>query len=535
MKSLDGLQRKDLFCVLLILLLGTSLRVYNLGTNSFWLDEAEVILSANSLTEIIPALKANPLLPFKTFLYKTFVYYWKIFGTSEFILRLSSVIFGIFSIWGIYFLGKLIFSEKAGVFSALVLAVSPFHIYYSQELRMYSIISFLGIASIYFLWRALKDNSNFFWLGYIVANVLNIYMQPIAFFTFVGEILFFIILIRRYKHLFKKWVFSNSMIAIFLVPLSILLISGLKFLREDNLLFTHLFSWISIPSLKSILFTFKNFSIGYNVPLPTALIASIIFLSLFLYGAIKAVNKKEGLILSLICLFLPIISIFLISRFRACYIDRFFIINSIFYYLVIGNGLSQMKTKYLISVTAILIFFFIYALKNYYNNYLPEEIMQHFGELPKRDWRQPAIYIISNFQKGDIILHTREHTLFPFEYYFGIRYKNLLEKTGNSFSEQPSQLLVDFLKDRDDILLKKFLLKDKSGRYIYRIINVSFENPQGIWLVYSWWDKPHSRQYRIIEWMDEHFIREKTKIFPGTTLFRYTNPTYKYSQKSPTE
>lgn len=517
---------KSLFCALLILLLGVSLRIYNLGANGLWLDESEVVLSANSLPETILALKANPLYPFRSFLYKTFIYYWKTFGTSEFILRLSSAIFGIFSIGGIYFLGKLIFNEKAGIFSALLLAISPFHIFYSQELRMYSIISFLGIVSIFFLWKALKDKSNFFWLGYIVTNVLNIYIQPMAFFLFIGEIIFFIIFIKRYKQILKKWVFSNSIIAILLGPVAMLLISGLKFLREDNLLFTYLFSWIPVPSLKSILFTFKNFSIGYNVPLSTALIISAIFFLLFLYGAIKAVNKKESLILSLICLFLPIILIFFISRFKRCYVDRYFIISSIFYYLIIGNGLSHIKNKYLISVAVITVFFFIYALKNYYSNYLPEEMVQHIGEQPKIEKRLAALYIIRNFQKDDIIFHRRKETLIPFEYYFKIRYKNLLEKPGNPFIEQPNQLLVSFSEDKNDMILKGYLLKDKSGKFIYQIIDVSLENPQRIWLVSEepnsgMANKPDSQKYKIFKWMDGHFIKEEAMTFPGIILCRY--------------
>lgn len=59
----------------------------------------------------------------------------KIFGLNEFTTRFPSAFFGILSVVAIYFLVKKMFkSELAGIFSALFLAISPYHLQLSRGL-----------------------------------------------------------------------------------------------------------------------------------------------------------------------------------------------------------------------------------------------------------------------------------------------------------------------------------------------------------------------------------------------------------------
>ncbi len=59
----------------------------------------------------------------------------KIFGLSDFVSRSSSAVIGILAVVAIYFLAKeLLQSEIAALFSALFLAVSPYHIHFSRGL-----------------------------------------------------------------------------------------------------------------------------------------------------------------------------------------------------------------------------------------------------------------------------------------------------------------------------------------------------------------------------------------------------------------
>jgi uncharacterized membrane protein len=75
-------------------------------------------------------------------LYYVILHYWiNLFGDTEFSTRFLSVIFGLFSIFMIYKVGTLLFNKNVGMLSSLLLALSVFHIQYSQEVRMYLFIS----------------------------------------------------------------------------------------------------------------------------------------------------------------------------------------------------------------------------------------------------------------------------------------------------------------------------------------------------------------------------------------------------------
>ena len=132
-----------------IVLIGAFLRVYHLGTQSIWLDEAfSVALAKMTLPQMVQATAADVHPPFYYFL----LHYWIIvFGTSESAVRLLSALFGILAIPMIYVVGRRLFNKEVGLVGALILALSSFNVYYSQETRMYSLMALLALLSMVLL------------------------------------------------------------------------------------------------------------------------------------------------------------------------------------------------------------------------------------------------------------------------------------------------------------------------------------------------------------------------------------------------
>src|SRR3989338_6308787 len=128
-----------------VLLVGLFLRIYDLGGESLWTDEGISIRVSNSdLSHIIKDRAINFHTPF----YFIILHYWiLLFGNSEFATRFLSLIFGFCALFMIYKLGSLIFDEEVGIFASLLLTLSIFHIYYSQEVRMYSLLALLTLVS----------------------------------------------------------------------------------------------------------------------------------------------------------------------------------------------------------------------------------------------------------------------------------------------------------------------------------------------------------------------------------------------------
>jgi len=167
---------KNRLLLLLIVVIGFSLRGYHLGKESLWADEgASAFYSRMSLKEsFATVLNEDVHIP----IYYSLLHFWiKIFGDSEFSLRFPSVIFGVLVILMMYKVGSLLFDKNTGIMSSLITCFSIFHIQLSQEARAYSLMAFLMLLSMFFFLKLLNKESIVNAIGYIVSSVLLIYIH----------------------------------------------------------------------------------------------------------------------------------------------------------------------------------------------------------------------------------------------------------------------------------------------------------------------------------------------------------------------
>ncbi len=142
--------------VLIITLVGGFLRVLLLGTKGMGLDETfSVWMASHSVGDMlqwIVRIDQHPPL------YYLLLHYWiALNGDTPYYVRLLSVLFGAGTIPIIYLIGKRMSGVVMGLVAALILALSLFNIYYAQETRMYSLLTFNAAAAIYALVRLLTD------------------------------------------------------------------------------------------------------------------------------------------------------------------------------------------------------------------------------------------------------------------------------------------------------------------------------------------------------------------------------------------
>jgi Dolichyl-phosphate-mannose-protein mannosyltransferase len=154
----------------LILALGVALRVWGLGVQSFTMDEiTELELARLSLRGVITAADGFPPL------YSMLLHGWlSAFDRPE-AARWLSVLLGVLAILAIERLGHQAGGETVGRWSALLLAVSPIHIWYSQEVRSYGLLFLVAVVA---LWRyevARHSDRPADWLWYGVATVAGFY------------------------------------------------------------------------------------------------------------------------------------------------------------------------------------------------------------------------------------------------------------------------------------------------------------------------------------------------------------------------
>jgi 4-amino-4-deoxy-L-arabinose transferase-like glycosyltransferase len=129
--------------VLAVVVLAAVLRVYQLGDvpAGFFCDEAGNGYNAYSL--LTAGVDENgtrwPLYIWSFDVsYKNPVFIYSamlpvaVLGLNEFSVRLTAALFGIATVAGLYFLGRLLFGARAALWAALFLAVCPWHIHFSR-------------------------------------------------------------------------------------------------------------------------------------------------------------------------------------------------------------------------------------------------------------------------------------------------------------------------------------------------------------------------------------------------------------------
>jgi len=147
--------RKEIFVLLLCLLVGFALRFYTFDQKSLWMDEVHTFNdSRDDFRAQLRFYKENPsFLHPPIFFMLTNQFY--PFTKPERDLRIIPLIFGTLSIPMIYLLARL-FSPPIALPCTLSLTFMTYHISLSQDGRSYALLMFMGIASLYFFVKHLK-------------------------------------------------------------------------------------------------------------------------------------------------------------------------------------------------------------------------------------------------------------------------------------------------------------------------------------------------------------------------------------------
>lgn len=119
---------------------------------SLWRDEAfSILLAQNSLPQIIRLTASD----FSPPLYYFVLHYWMLFfGSGEVSTRSLSFVFHLLSsLTGFFIARRFGLSRKAGLILTFSLLSNPFLLQYAFEVRMYSLLSFLSLLTLYLTMR----------------------------------------------------------------------------------------------------------------------------------------------------------------------------------------------------------------------------------------------------------------------------------------------------------------------------------------------------------------------------------------------
>jgi uncharacterized membrane protein len=164
--------RRSSVLLLAILALGLCLRVWGIAGQSLSGDEVvELQNAASGLTAIAQTADGFPPL------YSMLLHGWLRLYPDSLAARWFSVLLGVLSICFGWLLGRRLGGVAVGLWTALLLAILPLHIWYSQEGRVYAMYLLLATAALWALFQALDRNSRRDWIVFTVTAVAGMYVH----------------------------------------------------------------------------------------------------------------------------------------------------------------------------------------------------------------------------------------------------------------------------------------------------------------------------------------------------------------------
>jgi len=340
--------------LIMICIIGALLRFYKLSHIIFHLDEAPhtIKIAAKSLSFVLTH-------DYGSVLYQLLAHFLIPLGKLEFVSRLPAALFGIFIILGTYYVGKLFFGRREGLIACLFVCFSHYLLRYSQYARAYTAVAFFSLLSLYFFYKAIKENKKKYWILYLTFTVINIYFHlfslvtVLVYFSFVG-----ILLVEKFIWLNKKtsWILDKKRLIHFMIHTFLILIFTFC-LRYPVQITSGRISqqkWIAgileritgpptigfFPLINDI-FTHQIYSF------PS--VFSFLALFLIVFGIIGCLIRlrKEDLLL-LLFVFLPVLTFFLLKPRGGWFLssDRYFIFILPLIFILIAKGISFLSSLF---------------------------------------------------------------------------------------------------------------------------------------------------------------------------------------------
>lgn len=547
--------------VLVITLVGGLLRIFLLANKGMWLDETFSVWLANhsvaDMLQWIVRIDQHPPL------YYLLLHYWiGLDGDTPYHVRLISALFGTATIPIIYLIGKRMSGVVMGMVAAVLLALSLFNIYFAQETRMYTFLTFNAAVAIYALVRLLTDSRAARPIGSQFREYLHAWrtlgpLEPdnVKEFSYKDE--------TRNKTGWRAWIarhrwssiqtietdlawvalivfsaatmLSHNTAVLFPVATNIFVLGLMLYQRKKKLeslpsLQAPSFSnwmkaqigifllwspwivtfikqagavdqrfWIPEPTWDTVVRVVKTL-MNPSAPLPANLASMIWALYvLALCLALLHFRKKFSQFLFLAALFaIPFLGELIVSIRRPIFYDRTLLWTTIPLFLVLAAGIAQLKSR-------ILIFLVVGILAT--NSLFSAG--DYFRFYQKEDWSTAAGYVAYYVQKDDLVLFNSNFVEIPFDYYF--------KAYEQQYSIQVIKLGVPLDLFESGILEPKMTNNDIPG-----LISL-LSGHNRVWLVYSH-DSYTDPMGLIPQTLASQMKLIRTRDFIGGQVQLYGNP-----------
>jgi mannosyltransferase len=337
-----------------LIFLAFALRLYRLPQQSIWWDEGHSISMAAAPLAAIPGLPGMDVHPPGYF---WLLHLWMgLAGKSEFALRFFSLLFSVATVALLFRFARRLGGResKYALLAAAIVALSPLHLAYAQEVRMYSLVTFFALGSVYAFRELGQGNTRRAWLLYVLTTAVSLYTHYFFGFVLIFQNIYWLIswLLTRQRRM------ANPPVAKLLTWLSaqlaVLLLYVPQILAATRQVTAYANVNLEPPTCGEFLAqTWQAFTIGLTVragwagPL-MALFAAVLVLGLgatVAPGRKAAQDKPEVLLFLAAWLILPLAVYFVVLQRRASFEPRYLMLITPALCLLLAWGVSALTSR----------------------------------------------------------------------------------------------------------------------------------------------------------------------------------------------
>lgn len=221
---INPLERQRRFVVLLlILLVAWGIRTYRLGAQELRGDEAGswsfVVHETGPITLVQRIIiEGDPHPPLHYWILQGWV---RVFGESEWALRMPSALLSLLMVASLYQFGARVLSSDLGLVAAMITALHPFQIWLAQDVRhMYQLAILFVLLATLLLPSMLRGRRRDWWL-YVASSMLAMYSHYYALFGLMAHGAY-VFASRGTNRM--RWILSAGAVALLVFPWAALIL-----------------------------------------------------------------------------------------------------------------------------------------------------------------------------------------------------------------------------------------------------------------------------------------------------------------------
>ncbi|HHS97889.1 MAG TPA: phospholipid carrier-dependent glycosyltransferase [Chloroflexi bacterium] len=328
-------------------------------------------------------------------------------GTSVSALRFFSLWFGVLAVPLVYVLGTRLVRRETGTAAAMLIALSPYLVWYSQEVKMYSLVTALALLAVYALRRAVEEGRARWWATVVAATTMAFYLHIWC--ALLVPLYVFLLLLWRPRGR-RRWLGAVVTLALLTLPYIPLAAWEIRYAlvpRETG------FPHHTLGQMAGILWTGWTTGIrawgGLLGTLPGGL-AALLGVTALLVGRRGRARGGQVLLGLLGWMAVPLLGIWAVSLRQPLFTDRYLIWAAPALYLLCGAGIDFLwrwgrGAAFPLALAVLLVF----GGNLWVQSALPT----------KADLRAAAAFVEERYEAGDLLIFQIPHIRYTFDYYFG--------------------------------------------------------------------------------------------------------------------